>query len=121
MTYDVFEPVYHNNSSDLKSLNLLYFQALLYAILEEAPIQQAAILNNKDTTQRMRQVRYLVTKNLAGLLSKQDITVLQALMFYQDGLNLDPDDSLLWMRLGQLVSLHVNKNVAPSFLTSSYV
>lgn len=49
--------------------------------------------------------RYLVLKNLAGSLACDDATCEEALQLYIEASELDASDTVLWQRLGSLVSI----------------
>ncbi len=53
----------------------------------------------------MSQIRYLATKNLAGLLAPADASAHEALDLYCSAAEMDQDDVVLWNRLGTLVSV----------------
>ena len=85
-----------------------YLQEALRAILAEQPIIDAKDVHNKAPTATIRQIRFLVIKNLAGLLSRSHESSDQAMPYYQEALSLDPTDHTLWTRLGALVRLFPN-------------
>lgn len=56
------------------------------------------------TVTTLAHARYLVLKNLAGSLALDDATCKEALHFYVEASQLDSSDTVLWHRLGSLVS-----------------
>lgn len=53
------------------------------------------------------QVRFLILKNLAANLADQDSSCEEALQLYIQAAKLDATDTVLWHRMGALVSCHV--------------
>ncbi len=53
------------------------------------------------------QVRFLILKNLAANLADQDSSCEEALQLYIQAAKLDATDTVLWHRMGALVSFHV--------------
>ena len=69
-------------------------------LLEEPALQ--SITSGTVTT--LAHAKYLVLKNLAGSLALDDATCKEALHFYIEASELDSSDTVLWHRLGSLVS-----------------
>lgn len=80
--------------------NLLAFQALFKQLLAEPALQDVT----SGTVTTLAHARYLVLKNLAGSLVHDDATCKEALQFYIEASELDCNDTVLWHRLGSLVS-----------------
>jgi len=78
-------------------------QVILDACLEEEPVQAAANLA-LNPTQTMRQLRFLILRNKADVLARDDTTALAALQLYHESLGMDGGDASLWYRKGILVS-----------------
>ncbi len=58
------------------------------------------------------QVRFLILKNLAANLADQDCSCEEALQLYIEAAKLDATDTVLWHRMGALVSFHVTRQPA---------
>lgn len=78
----------------------LAFQALFKQLLAEPALQDVT----RGTGTTLAHARYLVLKNLAGSLVHDDATCKEALQVYIEASELDCNDTVLWHRLGSLVS-----------------
>lgn len=84
------------------SLKFKVVQEILDGLLREQIVQDAALLDTKPT-KIMRQVRYLVLRNKADIISRSDETATEALRLYQEALTIDDKDASLLSRTGILV------------------
>ena len=76
-------------------------QALFKRLLAEPALQNVV----EGTATTLAHARYLVLKNLAGSLVHDDATCQEALQLYMEASELDASDTVLWHRLGSLVSI----------------
>ena len=82
-------------------------QVLLKQLLAEPALQ----ISSDQTAVRFAhapQVRFLILKNLAANLAEQDWSCEEALQFYIEAAKLDATDTVLWHRMGALVSFRVS-------------
>lgn len=82
----------------------VYLQILFEQLLTEPALQ----LQNSTATNVFAlasQVRFLVLKNYAAALSKNNSTCERALQLYVEAANMDVTDTVLWHNMGTLVCL----------------
>ncbi|KAK9806174.1 hypothetical protein WJX72_004313 [[Myrmecia] bisecta] len=96
---------YEQALSELQAGNKQAAQALLEGLLLEPLVQAAEPGSEVVSSSALGQhLRFLVLKNLAGLLAEADETAEAGLQLYGEALSLDQGDVVLWKRMGILAA-----------------